>query len=53
MINFVKENSSFISNMAIQYAIVYENIKQIIESASLKNGEKRNCAYADALCNSA
>ena len=36
--------------MAIKYAIFCESIKKIIENASLKNGKKQNCAYADALC---
>ena len=30
--------------------IFYEFIKQINKSASLKNGEKQNCFYAEALC---
>ena len=44
------ENLIIISNMAIYYAIFYEFIKKIIENASLKYGEKRNCADAEALC---
>ena len=36
--------------MAMKYALFYEFIRQIVERQSLKNGEKRNCAYAEALC---
>ena len=34
----------------MKYAIFYEFIKQIIVSVCLKNGEKQNCAHAEALC---
>ena len=43
------ENLNLISNMATKDAIFYEFITKIIESASLKNGEKQNCVYAEAL----
>ena len=35
--------------MALKYSIFYEFIRNTIESASLKNGEKQNCVHAEAL----
>ena len=49
-INFVLKYCILISNVPIKYAIFYGFIKQMIESAGLKNGEKQNCVYPEALC---